>query len=441
VIGLGPAGLGASLKLAGSSIAGRVICIEAGTEANLKFCSILEGKGCRFVKPCQIITGVGGSSLLSGGKVSLFPAGRSMTSILGSEDITKDRLSGSFRLFRQYVPLLAPDISVEQVKACELFFGGKGFNFRYYDSFRYRQADLVSGYERMLNDIASSGMSIRLNTRVVRIERLNEGFQVVATNDTQQIKFVTKRVILAVGRFGKSLLRDIDSDMHLESQPNTCDIGVRLEFPTSVWPDIDSCHKDLKLHFLNARTFCVCKDGLLAPYRVDNVFLLEGHADPDMRTGFTNLALTVRSGRISGEVVLADLERRLLPISKGKPIRQSLRSFLAQGGPDPENESHPSSISYWQSGNIKDCLPEDVYSEVHQAVEFFATQLLPQESYSKVFVFAPEIDYYWPRFPLRPGFLSRKAGIYIIGDSAGHFRGILQAFCSGLECAEHILGS
>ncbi|MGB2621088.1 MAG: hypothetical protein WAN25_01975, partial [Candidatus Acidiferrum sp.] len=66
----------------------------------VKFCSILQNKGCRVVQPCQMVTGVGGSSLLSGGKISAYPAGKNMSSSIGSADETRSSLDHALRLFQ-----------------------------------------------------------------------------------------------------------------------------------------------------------------------------------------------------------------------------------------------------------------------------------------------------------------------------------------------------
>jgi uncharacterized protein len=443
VIGLGPGGLGAALSLARSTLAKATVCLEAGVASNLKFCSIIEGKGCRFVQPCQIITGVGGSSVLSGGKVSTYPAGRAMTRIIGSESETKQSLSIAFELFNKFIPLIQPLILPDAVQAAIEQYADRGFEFRYYDSYLYHQSDLISGYNQMLAEILASGVSVHLETRVLQINSTDEGFHIIGSTGNDEVEFFSKRLILATGRFGIDLLEHLDPSFNLGGQANDLDVGVRLEFPTSIWPDINSCHNDLKLHFMNARTFCVCKDGFLAPYRLNDIFLLEGHSDPDVATGFTNLAITVRCSsnhHSNSKAMLSDIRQRLLKQSNGKPIRQLLTDFLAGCPSQLKKANKPASISYWQWGSIEACLPKSVYSAVREAVEYFVNNMLPREVYPDISVFAPEVDYYWPKFPLRHGFLSKKEGVYLIGDCTGHFRGILQAFCSGLECVEHILG-
>jgi hypothetical protein len=442
ILGLGPAGLGAALKLSRTSFAKSTLCFEAGVAAEKKYCSILERKGCRFVKPCQMITGIGGSSVLAGGKISLYPAGRSMSSVLGSNQQTQESLDRAFLLFHRYVPLTSPTIDSNVIQECSNLFAQRGFEFRYYDAYIYNQADLISGYQRMLHEIVEAGISVHLETEVTAIEQIEGGFLLVTNKGRGREETLTRKIIMATGRSGRELLSSISPAFQLQGVSNSYDIGVRLEFPSSIWPEMDKYHNDLKLHFMNARTFCVCKDGFIAPYRLGDMFLLEGHSDPNVSTGLTNLAITVRHSPNNENIlsdILSEVRQRLLKQSHGKPVRQRLIDFL-EGVPSSQGDrSEPSSISYWQWGDIRECLPGSAYFNVRKAVDFFASRLLPTNTHSAVSVYAPEIDYYWDRYPLGQGFLSKKEGLYIVGDSTGHFRGILQAFCSGLECVGHIL--
>jgi uncharacterized FAD-dependent dehydrogenase len=421
-----------------------MVCIEAGVEPNLRFCSILKGKACQRVEPCQMITGVGGSSLVSGGKVSDFPAGRSISAVLGGTGESRRRLREALREFEHFVPLISPRFSSKATQEEADRYGRLGFKFRYYDSYLCRRADLVAGYDRMLAEISRSGAAVRLGTHVTQVASTEQGFRVSGYSRQAEEELLARRLVLAVGRSGADLLESTRYTLGLRGEPNHCDVGIRMEFPTWVWPDIDRSHNDLKLHFGNARTFCVCKEGSLAPYRLDDVFLLEGCTDPDRPTGFTNLGISVRHrpGASGGErMLLSEVRRRLLAQSGGKPVRQLLTDFLVNrpSSPDTTGGAGPASISFWKWGSVSECLPEDLVHPIRDAVEYFASRLVSQDAYPAVSVFAPELDYFWPRFPLTSGFLSRIEGLYLIGDCSGQFRGILQAFCSGLVCAETLL--
>jgi uncharacterized FAD-dependent dehydrogenase len=172
--------------------------------------------------------------------------------------------------------------------------------------------------------------------------------------------------------------------------------------------------------------------------------LVEGHADPGMSTGFTNLAITIRQPSNNGidqHILFSDIRHRLLAQTGGRPVRQRLTDFLAERPSLKRGTDEPASISYWKWGDANACFPRDVGTEVREAVKYFACRLLPTDAYPSISVFAPELDYFWQKFPLEKGFRSRKPSLYLIGECSGHFRGILQAFASGVECAEHIVGA
>lgn len=441
IVGLGPSGLGTALALARAGLGKKILCLEAGVPVEERFCSINQGKGCRKVQPCQVMTGIGGASLF-GGKVSKFPAGRAMSNIIGDLGETKKALDLAFELFSEFVELTPPPKPSKDLRTVASEFLDRGFDFRHYDSYSCRRRDLVSGYQRMIDEIVHEGTKVVVGAKVTGVDQIESGFRVSALVGKDNCDYLSENVVLAIGRSGENLFKSVESDFALGSEPNRCDVGVRLEFPTSTWPDIDSCHNDLKLQFGAARTFCVCKDGYLAPYRMGNFFLLEGYSDQDYSTGFTNLAIVTRVDQERGSeapALLTEIQRRLLSQSHGIPIRQKLQDFISSQVSPPHRE--PASILYCQWGEIMKSFPEDVGEKVRTAVETFAAKLIPVELHSSVSVFAPEMDYYWPRLPLRSGFASRKERLYVVGDCAGHFRGILQAFCSGIVCAKHIVGS
>lgn len=381
---------------------------------------------------------------MSGGKISAFPAGRAMSEIIGSEAGARERLEKGFDLFHEFVPLISPSASQEaRVHATQQYLH-KGFVFRYYDAYLYHQTDLVTGYGRMLAELNLSGVPVHLDTLVTKVEATEHGYRISGSSRSGPVEFFSRQIVLAVGRYGSELVQRMDSVFHLGGQPNRCDVGVRLEFPSAAWPDIDDCHNDLKLHFGEARTFCVCKDGYLAPYRHGDIFLLEGHSEPEGSSGFTNLAVTLRQPSNAGTVqpaLLPDVRQRLLAQTCGKPVRQRLADFLAGRPSQPRAKGRvgePASISYWDWGSASACFPGEVARAIRDAVNYLTARLIPEDAHSSVYVFAPEMDYYWPRLPVGHDFGSQKAGLYLVGDCSGQFRGILQAFSSGHACAESI---
>jgi uncharacterized FAD-dependent dehydrogenase len=382
-----------------------------------------------------MVSGVGGSSVLSGGKVSGFPAGRAMEPFTGGERELKECLSSALTIFNRYVPLefepVAPNLTQEFLQN----YASLGFQFRYYPAYRYRQSSLLHGYSGMLERIVNSGISVHLRTKVTQITREADGFLVTTRSESGVRTYRCRRVLIAGGRNASTLMERLNAALDLGGSTRPFDVGVRLEFPTEIWPDIDQCHKDLKLHFGNARTFCVCKDGWIAPYRVNGIFLTEGHSEPGSSTGMTNLAVTVREKPSTNDFqILEAIRQRLNSSSQTRPVRQRLQDFL-ENRTTANSFPCDSSISFWSSGNLNDCFPDRLSDTVRSAVSYFTSKLIPEPSWSRVSVFGPELDQYWSRYALRLGFETNTPGLFIIGDASGHFRGILQAFSSGLTCA------
>lgn len=445
IIGLGPAGLGAALTLADSSLSARTICWEAGVLPEERYCTILQGKGCRKVQPCQVTGGIGGASVLSAGKISAFPAGRRISAIVGDPELVEEGLERALAQFGNYVPLIPPEFDAHNVREYERSYKEMGFRFRYYDAYRYLQSDLLSGYQQMVSKLESAGMTIKTHAKVTRVRKIDSGFAVGYQHKGVEHGVQCKLIIVAVGRSGADLIANLSYDVGIPIRTNRMDVGVRLEFPTRLWPDIDSCHNDLKLHFGESRTFCVCKDGYLAPYRSSDIFLLEGSSNPSVTTGFTNFAVMVRFAPdyVASASLFEEIRDRYLAESAGIPVRETLETFLSKQDvsvPTPRvRDRSSSSILYWRRGSVSSCFPEAVASRIHHSVRYLADRIFADQDWSEISVFGPEVDYYWPRLDVESGFRSRSPGLYLIGDCSGHFRGILQAFYSGIEAVNDII--
>jgi uncharacterized FAD-dependent dehydrogenase len=439
IVGLGPAGIGAACRLSKSNMAKSVLCIESGECAKERHCQILNGRCCEFESPCQMISGVGGCSLLASGKVSGYPAGGGLVSILGSPELAKMKLSKSLELLKELVPLQDTIVSPDQI-AAERSFRDLGFGYRFYPICNVRQDQLLEACETFFSDAKAAGMSMLLNTEVTKIEVENQHFKLTARCHKKRVTIHARKIVVAVGRLGQKLMKSISRISGSCSEVYHLDVGVRLEFPTEVFPEIDRYHKDLKLVFDGARTFCVCKNGMVAPYKYGDIFLLEGYYNPESKSGLTNLSIMARSDPSKQNIRTFNAIRRMVKkVGDGKPVRQILSSYLENKRNYAQNPRNcPSSNSFWVWGDVNQCFPPTVAKRVNLAVEYFATRLLPKSIWEETSVFAPEADCRLIP-PINTGFCLMP-GLYLAGDCAGRFRGILQAFCSGVECADGIIG-
>ncbi len=440
IVGLGPSGIGAALSLSNSDLASRVICLDQGTSSSSRFCSVLQRGNCDRGKPCQMISGFGGSSLLGGGKLGVFPAGSKLASILGSRDLAEKKLQEALEMFNTYVRLQKPDIEPNEINNGKELFEGLGFEYKYFDVHQFDPEELREAHRKIYLQLETAGMLVLLNTVLFEIDRERNGFRLMVRKGEQQVNIFTKYLVLGVGRLGQSMLKRVNRQLNLGGKANHLDVGVRLEFPTDLFPDIMQYHNDLKLLFNDARTFCVCRDGKIAPYLLEDVFFAEGYYSPNNRSGFTNLGIMTRlepSNR--NEAVLDEIRKRSLRRRSGKLAYQKLDDYLSISSKRKLSKSSQSSSSFWVWDNIDECFPRPVSIRIKEAVSFFASRLLPKRRWEEVNVFAPEVDFSGLSFPVKSDF-SVFPGMYVVGDSTGQFRGILQAFCSGMICGKNVAG-
>lgn len=440
IVGLGPAGIGAALTLSDSHLSPHVLCLDAGISLD-RFCSILKNDGCKKEDVCSMISGLGGSSLLGGHKFSTFPAGSGLVSILSSPDIANEKLTHALNILNNYVSLQKPKIPNNSIRDAKALFKKLGFEFRYYDSYICSQEELQKAYKTIFSQLQSMGVSILTNTKVIKIVSEDDGFKLIAEQNKHKITIFTKYLILGVGRFGRNFLSSLNTKLDLKGSENHLEVGIRLEFPTELFSEINKYHNDLKLLFNDARTFCVCKDGKIAPYRFEDVFLVDGYYNPSHITGFTNLAIMIRlKSSDQNEAIFNEIKRRVIRIGKGKPVRQILTNYLNLKIEDTNFPKYSkSSISFWEWGDVNLCFPQSISTKIKDAVYYFVSRLISEDHWDKISVFAPAVEYSWLSFPVKSDF-SIIPNMYLIGDCTGRFRGILQSFCSGIVCAE-IIGS
>jgi hypothetical protein len=437
IIGFGPASIGAALELSNSSIIKDTIVIEAGKNIDEKNCPILKNEKCLKEKTCSIISGFGGSSVLGGSKLSDYPAGSNIAEILESDKKTRDKFQKSLKIIKKFVKITKHTMNSPAIELSKKEYREKGFEYKYYDVYKFDKKSLITGYKKIELLLIQKGLLFYHNTTVKKI-KLDEGkYTIFAEGDRGPLIIQSKYVIVGVGRLGYDLLESINTEFNLNAKENPLDIGVRLEFPTEIFPNIDGTHGDLKLLFAdNARTFCVCKGGKIAPYLLDDIFCTEGYLDLTKPTPFTNVAILIRVQNMNYSYLIDYVKKQLITQTNRLPIRQKYDDYIHSI--KSHNTLMDSSINHWAWGEINQLFPEAISQKINNALKFFVSNLFQNRDICKITIFAPEIHRNGYNFILKQNF-SIKERIYLIGECSGAFRGILQSFTSGVICAESIL--
>jgi len=437
IIGFGPASIGAALELSNHQIIKNTIIIEAGNGIQEKKCSILKKNGCKKDKVCSIIGGFGGSSILGGSKLSNFPAGSKIAEILDSSEQTKEKFTKSLKLFEKFVAISKNSVDPSTIKLSQKKFTELGFKYKYYDVYKFRKRSIIEGYKRIESLLSEKGSSFYYNTVVISIESNGKNYKIISENSDGQIVIYSKYVIVGVGRLGYDLLEKVNQTFHLNAIENPIDIGVRLEFLSEKFPDIDQTHGDLKLLFAEkARTFCVCKGGKIAQYFLDGFYCTEGYLDFNNITKYTNVAIIIRVENIKYSFLKEFVTTQLNQLVKIGIIRQTYLDY--QNSTNKNDDQIATSIDHWNWGDINKLFPDEISMKIKNAVVFFVTKVFQKKDINSITIFAPEVHRNGYKFSLKKDF-SIYERIYLVGECSGAFRGILQSFCSGVICAESII--
>ncbi len=438
IVGMGPAGIGAALTLLEKQDELTLACIDVGDVVEKRFCSVLQKRICTKEISCNIITGFGGCSLLSGGKISLFPAGSKLGNILGSVDEAKKCLNEAKEKWGGLLGRDLPYIYRNTVKK-QKHFEKIGFNYKHYEAYTFSEMEIRNVYKAIQEKIEQSKNWLA-GCELLNIKHTEEQYVLYCRHQEGDLVIEAKRVVFAPGRWGRQTLKMLNKTLGLGAKPSKMDVGVRLEIPTEIVSELIEDHEDLKLTFDDARTYCVCKGGKVASYYLEGIGFTEGFFDATHQTNQTNFAILTRvdSSQCNDEV-FEEIKRRSLAYSKGMPVVQSLKGYLeSKQGSCEFMTSSGKSLSVAVEGEIKHIFPETIGERIKNSVIYFLEKTIDKQYWDQVKVYGPEVDYNGLVFPVNPDFSVQK-DIYIIGSGTGHFRGILQAFCSGIICGESLL--
>jgi uncharacterized FAD-dependent dehydrogenase len=421
IVGAGPAGLGFAQEWVSRFGGERILIVEAGPEIESRRCTVQELRGCRKVMPCHVTSGIGGSSGLAGGKLSEYPAGRGLSAIMGAA--APDELKESMLRLAPYIPTTPAPLEADRLKVESERYRALSYELRHYPANKYSQTDLMSAWAAISAELRAAGVEIRTDSRVVDVHQVPQGgFEVRVETDSISAIVTAKSVMLASGRAGS----DLANSLGAKESSHPLDVGVRIEFPAALWPDLDAVHGDLKLHFDNARTFCTSKAGWISPYRFQDFMLLEGRTDSDKKSSWSNLAITIRTAA-APTAVIDQIRESTLRQGPGSSIRQALADYVLDTPSERESREPSASFSYWRWGDVNDLFPVEIAQELRAAVSRFSTEVMPRQAAEEAFVFGPELDYYWPTLPHR----SEVPGLWAVGDVTSDYRGTLQAYAAG----------
>lgn len=410
-IGAGPANLAAVNILLENGIS-NILVLEKGNMLSSRKCPGTSQKTCLNCSAnCNVLSGSGGASAIFGNKLCHFPASNRVLDLFQPSELSNiDNFINT--LVRSENNAFKYDQSSNSL-----------FKKRYSAEILFRKE-----YLEIMNNLLSLPNKKRIILNNMTVNRINPdtkgGFAISCSDGSI---FTTENVVIGVGREGSSFLRSILPKLGIQTQENKCDIGIRIESQTDNFTNDFFYQNDPKYKYYHdlgsARTFCTCKDGVIVPARLNNSFFCDG-AFETTKSNLTNVALMARSNSIIDQ---ASIETWCKSVNqKGSLLLGQLKlSDIIEG----------KAVDL-----IFDMLPEWPTKDHKEIINHLLSQFFDKKNnfininsdVNSIFnVYGPAIDNYWPVPEVNKNFQTSARGIYIIGDSVGVSRGIIQALVSG----------
>lgn len=426
IIGMGPAGIGIAMSLRGTSKIKNTVCFERGGYVPNINCPALLQNECCYSNICSVISGVGGASILSSGKISDYPAGSGLVNFFDSEQQLRGLLSEIVSFLTDEIALKKIEIDAETTEHTKLFYGQRNIDYKYYDVYEFDGRNYRGFIQETVQALRNEGLRLFDNAEVIDINR-DPGtlcFCIkVKTPDGEKLFFV-RNLVLATGALD---IQDRLVEKMVESATNCFEIGVRVEAPSNVFGNTLSTHGDLKLKFGAGRTYCVTANGKIISYRTGGVHFLEGCMEPSSSTDYTNLAVLIKC---DDDKAICDFISQYRERFNGLPVKQRFVDYI-KGQISSETIYTTLTSAVW--GDINSLFPSDINNAIKEFIKdvLVEAMAIPEDAITLV---APELKIL-RNLQIAENF-ELDSNLFIVGAATGKFRGILQSFCSGVRCGQ-----
>ena len=430
IIGMGPAGIGIATALQGSSIINKSICFERGSESSDKYCVAINNDQCCESDACHIISGIGGASKLSSGKISFLPAGSGLVRFFANEEELKYVMMKVIQTLEAEAGLMKIDISKETIANMEEYYKANSITYKYYDVYEFDGKKYRKYLSTTIASLIESGLQVHTNSEIITITHDNTTscFTVIAKESGRTNSYTARNVEFAVG---SSEIEKCLFSTFADSNKASYEIGVRVEAKSENFGDCLNTHGDLKLKYKAGRTYCVTRDGAIVSYKTNGYCLLEGYIDLERTTDYSNLAVLIKTDKKNE---LDEFIQKYRIVSESVPVRQRYSDYLLG---QTSSDSVYTTLAISKLGDINKIFPNSLNRAIKEFIDHVVIEVMNVKEEDLIIV-APELKVnrsidLSPKFEIKPN-------LYVIGAATGKFRGILQSFCSGIQCGKYILG-
>ncbi|MGQ9514566.1 MAG: NAD(P)/FAD-dependent oxidoreductase [Thermoproteota archaeon] len=446
IIGAGPAGIFAALKLADSGL--KILLIDMGPDIDERHCPSRDGRVvCARCEECSLASGWGGAGAFSDGKITLSPeVGGWLSDLLGKRrvDTLISEVDKIWLRFGSPTKIYGDDRDALEMISRKATLANLELRT---NRLRHLGTDMCKKILTDMRKYIDSFVEVRTRTRVSKILVEDGAACGVMLSDGTAIR---SRVVLAApGRIGAEWLSNESRRLGIGLTKNPVDIGVRVEVPAEVLSSLTDFLYEPKLKYISkkfddpVRTFCVNPYGEVITECYGDVITVNGHSFEDRRTANTNFAILVSTTftePFKEPIAYGKYVARLANLLSGGIVIQRL-SDLIQGRRSTPDRVKRSIIT----PTLKNATPGDLsfilpYRILSNIVEMLRSidKLAPGVFSKHTLLYGVEAKFYSSRIDTNKNLETSIKNLFVAGNGAGLSRGLSQASACGLVAAENI---
>ena len=440
IIGCGPAGIFAALKLLELAGGIDIVMVERGFPLDERVRENDRNAG-------GWLSGWGGAGAFSDGKLTLTPeVGGMLSDIVGLARLEQlieqvDEVYVKHGAPKELSGTDAEQLAVLSDRAARA--GLKLVPMR----IRHMGSDINRRVLGSLYDELAGSVRIMFGKEARTLVVEDRVFKGVELADGQRIH--ADFGIVAPGRAGAEWLQREFGRLNLRVENNAVDIGVRVEVPAVVTDEVTSVIHEAKLlytshHFDDrVRTFCMNPRGEVVEERLEDIITVNGHSYKHRKTDRTNFAILVSTQftePFHDPIAYGKSIARLANLIGGGVLVQRLGDLLvgrrSTHGRIAKNLIAPS-LESATPGDLSFVLPYRYLTDILEMLEALDS-FTPGVWQPHTLLYGVEVKFYSIRPKLTVELESEVKNMFVVGDGAGVSRGLVQASASGLIAAEAI---
>lgn len=456
IVGAGPAGIFTAYELLQHNPKMDILMFEKGHQIQKRSCPKNKVGKCVKCEPCSITTGFSGAGAFSDGKLSLSPeVGGDFPNLVGY-DVVEGLINYADDIYLTF----GADTHIEGLEHKEEL---KNIRKRAINA----GLKLVDCPIRHLGTEAAQVVYQRLQEHLLYHKNFNILFDhtvsdIIVEDDTCKgvvIKeghvskfFYADKVIIAAGRRGAEWLFNVCNKYHIERQPGTVDIGVRVECRNEIMEEINKAIYEGKFigypqPFRNkVRTFCQNPGGVVSEERYDEgLSTVNGHSYKGTKTDNTNFSILCSHNfcvPFDDPIAYAKMVGKLTNMLADNHILVQRFGDIINGKRTWQDEM--------DRGNLKPTLPDAVAGDITAAIPYRTMtniinfiyaldKVIPGIAAAETLLYAPELKFYSNRVTMDKQLNTSLKNLHCLGDSSGWTRGLMMASVMGVYMARQLV--